>query len=83
VSDDVTATLRKPLPPHKQKAPVASKRRGRGARGSQAESQALSEAAGQGGVRAGHKRVRWHQRRVPVGSPGAAAMVNLGRRAGV
>jgi len=29
VSDDVTRTLRKSLPPHKQKAPVASKRRGR------------------------------------------------------
>jgi len=29
VSEDVTRTLRKPPPPHKRKAPVASKRRGR------------------------------------------------------
>ena len=44
VSDDVTRTLRKPPPPHKRKAPVASKRRGRAISGCQAACAALLAA---------------------------------------
>jgi hypothetical protein len=81
----MTATLRKPPLPHKQKAPVASKRRGRASGG------VYGAVSGSRACVWWYMRVRRHQRRVAVGSPGAVVdggvtdglRVDVSRRGGV